>query len=186
MWLIVDGYNVLRSSAHTAPLRGNSFRVERERFIERLNRYQGQRKDKVTVVFDGFRADIDFPAIKKQGEVEVIYSRRGQTADEVIKEMVEQAPQAQQIMVVSSDREISDFVTSLGASVTGARDLADRLKPQVDNKESPGPEGMDRAAYYERYVKGYLGEEETSTKPRKGKKSRRARRRSSLKLWRST
>lgn len=186
MWLIVDGYNVLKSSGHTAPLRGNSLREERERFIKRLIRYQGQRRDKVTVVFDGFRADIDFPAIERQEGVEVIYSRRGQTADEVIKQMVEQAPRPRDIMVVSSDREISDFATSLGASVAGARNLADRLELHINNKEGPGPEGMDRATYYERYVKGYLGEEKTSTKPRKGKKSRRPRCRSSLKLWRSS
>ncbi len=185
MWLIVDGYNVLRSNGRTASLRGSDFQAERERFIENLGRYRGQRRDKVTVVFDGFNADTDFPAVKRQGGVEVIYSRRGQTADEVIKQMVEQDPNPRDIMVVSSDREISDFVKSLGASVTGARSLADRLE-LLNNEENPQPGEIDRATYYERYVKGYLGEEETSAKPRKGKSRRPRREQSLLKLWRVT
>lgn len=185
MWLIVDGYNVLRSSGRTAPLKGNNLQAERERFIEGLGCYRGQRRDKITVVFDGFRAGMDSPTVKKRGGVEVIYSRRGQTADEIIKQMVEQTPNPRDIMVVSSDREISSFVKSLGASVTGARSLADKLGLHGEKRIQSLDEGkMDRATYYERYIKGYLEEEEPSTKPRKGK-SRRSRRRSSLKLWRS-
>lgn len=187
MWLIVDGYNVLKSSGDTAPLRGDNLRVEREKFIERLVRYQGQRKNKVTVVFDGFRAGMDFPTLKKQGGVEIIYSPRGQTADEVIMQMVEKAPDSRNIMVVSSDREISDFVKSLGASAKDARSLANRLEPQRE-KRAPvrEEEEIDSAAYYERYVKGYLEEDEPSTKPRKGNKYRRPRRRQSpLNLWRN-
>lgn len=186
VWLIIDGYNVLRSNGGTAPLRGRDFQAERERFIENLGRYLGQRRDKVTVVFDGFNADTDFPAVKRQGGVEVIYSRRSQTADEVIKEMVDQAPDTRDIMVVSSDREISDFVKSLGASVIGARNLADRLGLYLDDKENPHPEEINRATYYERYVKGYLDEEENSPKPRKGKSRRTRRKRSPLNLWRVT
>ncbi len=184
MWLIIDGYNVLRSNGRTVPLKGSDFQADRERFIENLGRYRGQRRDKVTVVFDGFHADADFPAVKRQGGVEVIYSRRGQTADEVIKEMVEQASNTRDIMVVSSDREISDFVKGLGASVTGAGNLADRLELHLNNKENPYSEEIDRATYYERYVKGYLDEEETSTKPRKGKSRRPRRKQSPLNLWR--
>lgn len=187
MWLIVDGYNVLRSSGGTAPLQGNNLQKEREGFLARLRRYQGERKDKVTVVFDGQRADGDFSTTKSQGGVRVIYSRRGQTADEIIKQLVEEAPYPQDIMVVSSDREIADFVKSRGASVAGARSLADRLDLQAissDVQESFSLEETDQATYHERYVKGYLEEEEPSTGPPKGSSRRPRRRRSSLRLWR--
>ncbi len=141
----------------------------------------------MTVVFDGLRAGGDFSTTRREGGVEVIYSRRGQTADEIIKRMVEEAPHPRDIMVASSDREIADFVKSQGASVTGARSLANRLELQAispDNQESFSPERTDRAAYYERYVKGYLGEEESSTKSPKGQSRRSRRQRSSLRLWR--
>jgi len=184
--MIVDGYNVLRSSGRPVPLKGSSFQVERERFIESLGHYRGQRKDRVTVVFDGFHSDRDFPDTEKRGGVEVIFSHRGQTADDVIKQMVEQAPNPRDIIVVSSDREISDFVKSLGASATGARSLADRLLGFPEEERVQGlEEEMDKPAYYERYIKGYLGEEISSSKPVKGKSRRSRRDRSSLKLWRT-
>jgi len=34
MWLIIDGNNVIKSSAKTAPLRGKPFEQERDRFVE--------------------------------------------------------------------------------------------------------------------------------------------------------
>jgi len=184
VWLIVDGYNVLKSNSRTAPLRGDNLRAERERFIKSLHRYHGQREDKVTVVFDGYRGNNDFPDRSRVGDVEVIYSHRGQTADEVIKQMVEESLHPSEIMVVSSDREISTFVKSLGATVTGARHLANRLE-LFDENNVQHLEEMDKAAYYERHVKGYLGEEKTSPKRRKGKSRRPKRARSSLKLWSS-
>ncbi len=189
MLVIVDGYNVLRSSGPTARLRGESLCVERERFISRLRKYQSGRQDKIIAVFDGAtqsgsdksdprKADTNQLATQSLGGMSVVFSRRGQTADEIIKSMVEQNTNPENIIVVSSDRDVVDLVRSLGASVTGARSLADKLE-LLDNTTRCQKE-IDNS--YEYSVKGYIGET-TSPGRRKGNPRRRKRNRQRLQLW---
>jgi len=180
MLVIVDGYNVLRSSGPTAQLKGESLRVERERFISRLRKYQSGRQDKIIVIFDGTQADTNQPTTQSLGDMSVIFSRRGQTADEVIKGMVEQNTSPQDIIVVSSDRDVVNFVRSMGASVTGARSLADKL--ELLNDTTRYQKEIDNFNHYEYSVKGYI-RETTSPKHRKGNPRRSKRQRQRLQLW---
>jgi len=170
--VIVDGYNVLRSSGPTARLRGEGLRVERERFISRLRKYQSGRQDKIIVIFDGAHADTNQPDIQSLGSMSVIFSRRGQTADEIIKSMVEQNINPENIIVVSSDRDVVDFVRSLGASVTGARSLANKLE-LLDNPTQCQKEISNFNHY----------EHSASPGHRKGNPRRRKRNRQRLQLW---
>lgn len=180
MIVIVDGYNVLRSSSRTAHLRGESLRAERERFITKIRKYQSGRQDKIIVVFDGAQADTNQLAMQSLDSVNVIFSRRGQTADEIIKNMVEQNTNPKDIIVVSSDREVVDFVRSLGASVTGARSLADKFE-LLDDTTSRQKE-IDTSGHCEHPDKGYIGED-VPYRRRKGNPRRPKRNRQHLQLW---
>jgi predicted RNA-binding protein with PIN domain len=64
------------------------------------------------VVFDGGKSDWFDEGRDKEGNINIIYSRWGERADDVIKRIAAQA--IGDIIVVSSDREISSFVTQLG------------------------------------------------------------------------
>ena len=175
MLVIVDGYNVLRSSSRTAWLKGESLRAERERFIASLKKYQNGRQDKIIVVFDGTQADTNQLVTGSSGSIKVIFSHCGQTADEVIKRTVEQDANPKNIIVVSSDRDVMSFVRSLGASVTGARSLADKLE-LLDNT-MPRQEEIDMAERCE-YPK-----EDIPYKRRKGNPRRTKRNRQRIQLW---
>ncbi|VAW17862.1 hypothetical protein MNBD_BACTEROID05-529 [hydrothermal vent metagenome] len=78
---------------------------------------RGSANNKVTVVFDG-RADVF--GFEQFGSVEVIFTS-GETADDKIKMIVEQAENSKNIIVVSDDRAVQYAVRSLGAKVLAVK-----------------------------------------------------------------
>jgi predicted RNA-binding protein with PIN domain len=48
--------------------------------------------------------------------VRLLFSRRGETADEVLRRLARHEPQGRPVVVVSSDREVADGVGAAGAT----------------------------------------------------------------------
>jgi uncharacterized protein len=104
MHLIVDGYNVIRQSPRLQSLDAMDLQAGREALLELLAHYRRRSHHQMTVVFDGWqRGDLKETRDRHQG-ILVIYSRRGERADEVIKRLLHQ--ERERALVVTSDREI--------------------------------------------------------------------------------
>jgi predicted RNA-binding protein with PIN domain len=58
----------------------------------------------------------------------VLFSRKGQTADELIRRLVRAEPDGRPVVVVSSDREVADGVRRAGAYPLPADALLRRLR----------------------------------------------------------
>ncbi|QKG26460.1 hypothetical protein ACTIVE_8113 [Actinomadura verrucosospora] len=100
--LVVDGYNVTKTGYGELPLSD-----QRTRLVSGLGGLAAQTRAEVTCVFDG--AELDAPvAISAPRGVRVLFSRPGQTADELIGELVRAEPGGRAVVVVSSDREVAD------------------------------------------------------------------------------
>ncbi|MFD0902736.1 NYN domain-containing protein [Actinomadura sediminis] len=100
--LVVDGYNVTKTGYGELPLAD-----QRNRLVSGLGGLAAQTRAEVTCVFDG--ADLDGPvAIAAPRGVRVKFSSPGQTADELIGELVRAEPPGRAVVVVSSDREVAD------------------------------------------------------------------------------
>jgi uncharacterized protein len=104
MHLIVDGYNVIRQSPRLQFLDVMDLQAGREALLDLLARYRSRSHHQITVVFDGWQhGDLKESRDRHQG-ILVIYSRRGERADEVIKRLLHQ--ERERALVVTSDREI--------------------------------------------------------------------------------
>jgi predicted RNA-binding protein with PIN domain len=104
MHLIVDGYNVIRQSPQLQLLDAMDLQAGREALLELLAHYRSRSHHQVTVVFDGWQhGDLKESRDRHQG-ILIIYSRRGERADEVIKRLLHQ--ERERSLVVTSDREI--------------------------------------------------------------------------------
>ncbi|MEU8120274.1 NYN domain-containing protein [Spirillospora sp. NPDC049024] len=100
--LVVDGYNVTKTGYGELPLAD-----QRSRLLSGLGGLAAQTRAEVTCVFDG--AELEAPvAIAARRGVRVLFSRPGQTADELIGELVRAEPPGRSVVVVSSDREVAD------------------------------------------------------------------------------
>lgn len=74
------------------------------------------------VVCDGVCKPLG-PSVSPVAEVELIYSGRGRSADQVIQEMVEADSAPRRLLVVSSDREIQKAARRRRAKVLASAEL---------------------------------------------------------------
>jgi predicted RNA-binding protein with PIN domain len=118
--LIVDGYNVTKRGFAEM-----SLEQQRKRLITGLGGLAAQTGDEVTVVFDGAERVHGLPPAPRG--VRVLFSRKGDTADELIRQLVRGEPGGRPIVVISSDREVADGVRRHGAYPMGADSLLRRL-----------------------------------------------------------
>ena len=118
--LIVDGYNVTKRG-----FADMSLDQQRKRLITGLGGIAAQTGDEITVVFDGAERVHGLPPAPRG--VRVLFSRKGDTADELIRQLVRAEPAGRPIVVISSDREVADGVRRHGAYPMGADSLLRRL-----------------------------------------------------------
>lgn len=118
--LVVDGYNVTKRGFNEI-----SLEQQRGRLVKELSGLAAQTKAEVTVVFDGADRMHGLPTPPRG--VRVLFSRKGQTADELIRRLVRAEPDGRPVVVISSDREVADGVRRAGAYPLSADTLLRRL-----------------------------------------------------------
>jgi uncharacterized protein len=119
--LIIDGYNLIRQSAELLAREAEDLRYGREALLAKLAAYRRQKKNPITVVFDGWETGDPVESRDRFQGIIVIYSRRGEKADEVIKRLASR--EKQRSVVVSSDREILEFAENQGATTVSAAEF---------------------------------------------------------------
>ena len=151
MHLIVDGYNVIRQSPRLQCLDVMDLQAGREALLDLLALYRVRSHHQITVVFDGWQqGDLKESRDRHHG-ILVIYSRRGERADEVIKRLLNQ--ERERALVVTSDREIQvcaeqakatwinagQFELSHLHAPAGAADPAAEADPSARGTHKKGP-----------------------------------------------
>ena len=127
MRIIIDGYNLLHVWLGERA-RQVDWQNARSQLLKRLQNYQALRRHRLTVVFDGWKSGWPLQQARREGGVCVIFSRQGETADDLIKRLVCGEPGGTGALVVSSDREIVDAVERAGAQAVSAREFEERLQ----------------------------------------------------------
>ncbi len=120
--LIIDGYNLL---GVRGGLRGD-VEAKREQLIRDLAGYRQRKGHPVTVVFDGWRSGHPVERAEWREGLEVVYSKKGEQADAVIKRLAEKY--GSDCAVVSSDHEIGNFARVHGCMVITSGDFETRLQ----------------------------------------------------------
>jgi len=125
MHIIVDGYNLIRQSDALRGAERRSLEEGRKALVRSLAGYKRLRGHRITVVFDGWEGGSPQEERDLAGGVAIIYSRLGEKADEVIKRLV--AGASEEILVVTSDREIASFTARRGKAAVASPEFAARL-----------------------------------------------------------
>jgi hypothetical protein len=112
MLILIDGYNLIRQSDILRHYERQSLEEGRRALIAKLIEYEKRRGHKITVVFDGWKNGSADEGRDRAGKINLIYSRHGEKADDVIKRIA--AHTAEETLVVSSDREIVSYITRCG------------------------------------------------------------------------
>jgi predicted RNA-binding protein with PIN domain len=149
---LIDGNNLLGSWG--GPQGGDDRRHE---VVRRVAAFCRGRRAKATVVFDGhpLRADL---AAQDLGPVSVRVPDEGRDADSLIRELVERAPRASELIVVTSDKALYSYVKTLGAAVLRAHEW-NALERQIASRQAkPGSEKPEREDDVEGWLKRFGGD----------------------------
>jgi hypothetical protein len=126
MHIIIDGYNLIRQSDELRRCERFSLEDGRNALIRSVSLYKKQKGHKMTVVFDGWQGGPIEEERDKLSGIDVIYSRKGEKADEVIKRIAQE--RAEKIVVVTSDRDIADFVSRRGGTAISSQDFDELMR----------------------------------------------------------
>jgi len=125
--MLIDGYNMGKRGALAPLFDSSDIETGRRSLLERLSEYRKNKGVRVTVVFDAASG----LSLSRQKEpykgIEVIYSKQGETADEVIIAAIRRKPAG--LMVVTSDRAIIEEAKSHGVPFI----TPDRLEAAMDS-----------------------------------------------------
>lgn len=97
--LIIDGYNVTKTGYADLPLA-----AQRQRLVQALAALAGRVDAEITVAFDGSDG-VPVQTPSPRG-VRVLFSRSGQIADDLIRDLVAAEPTGRALVVVTSDQAI--------------------------------------------------------------------------------
>jgi predicted RNA-binding protein with PIN domain len=136
--IIIDGYNLIRQSTTLSALDQQDIMLGREALLDKLAAYRQIKPHRITVVFDGRNGPLFSVQHNRKKGISMRFSRRGESADDVIKRMARR--EREKALIVSSDREVADSAASCGAATISARQFEARIA-MVADPDSPISEG---------------------------------------------
>ncbi|MBN2396950.1 MAG: NYN domain-containing protein [Deltaproteobacteria bacterium] len=172
MHIIIDGYNLIRQSDSLRRIERLGLERGRSELIRRVAAYRRSKGHRVTVVFDGWLDGSAKEERLREDGVTVIYSRRGETADEVIKRMA-RVERGTELVVVSSDREVADAVTRAGGVAISSPEFEERM----GGKEIASMPSDDEAPEENDGITPRSGTRKKGTARRRSRRERQVRRR---------
>jgi uncharacterized protein len=147
--LLIDGYNFGRRGSMAPFFESSDLESGRRYLLEKLAEYKRSKGIRITVVFDGTAGTSLSREKDLHKGIEVIYSRQGETADDVIIAAIRRKPSG--LMVVTSDRAIINQAKSHGVTFM----TPDRLEAAIDgDEEEGGPERADKKGNPRKAPKG--------------------------------
>lgn len=125
-YLIVDGHSVIFAWPELRALHERRSSLAREALIKRLRNYQDWTGVRVVVVFDGSGSTTT--ELSEPGEIQVFYSRDGQTADAVIERLASKYAADLDLIVATSDSMERQTVIASGAESISTETLRELLE----------------------------------------------------------
>jgi hypothetical protein len=126
MQIIIDGYNLLHNSPPYSFLAHQDLEAARRALLTDLAFYGRRRGHKILVVFDGWREGANRESKQVEQGITVIYSRKGEKADEVIRRLVQDF--SRELAVVTSDRGIIQTLNPKKVLAVGVEEFQERLQ----------------------------------------------------------
>jgi predicted RNA-binding protein with PIN domain len=111
----VDGYNVINSWPNLKKIKDFSYESSRQQLIDTLQNYSEFNGYKMIIVFDAHMVKGSLEKKEKQGNLSVIFTKEGETADNYIERTVNNIGRKSEICVVTSDSLVQQVTFQRGA-----------------------------------------------------------------------
>jgi uncharacterized protein len=120
-YLIVDGHSVIFAWPELRRLHSRRTSLAREALTKKLRDYQDWTGTRVAVVFDGKGPSVSVSS--DPGEIQIFYSRAGQTADSIIERLASKYAGRFELLVATSDVMEQETASACGAECISAEAL---------------------------------------------------------------
>jgi predicted RNA-binding protein with PIN domain len=125
-YLIVDGHSVIFAWPDLRRLHQRRTALARDELTKRLRDYQDWTGVHVVVVFDGKGTDVT--SLADPHEIQIFYSRKGQTADSIIERLASKYATRFRIVVATSDTLEKETAAACGAECISPELLREMMK----------------------------------------------------------
>jgi predicted RNA-binding protein with PIN domain len=112
-YLIVDGHSVIFAWPELRKLHARRSSLAREALLKQLRDYQDWTGVHVVVVFDGKGKKVE--ATSEPADVQIFYSRTGQSADAIIERLASKYAKRHELVVATSDSMVAETAHACGA-----------------------------------------------------------------------
>ena len=125
-YLIVDGHSVIFAWPELRAMHQRRTSLARDALVRKLRDYQDWTGVRAIVVFDGKGTAVDASA--EPGEIQIFYSRAGQTADSVVERLASKYGSQYRLLVATSDYLEHETASACGAECISAEALRGLLE----------------------------------------------------------
>lgn len=129
MHYFIDGYNLLFRLMHDR----KTLQTMRDDFIRDLNTKISLLRLNVSVVFDAIHCDGD-GSRNRWGELEILFSAKGETADELILNRLARSLTPNKETVITSDKTLARLSRAYSAKTKSVEEFVDWLNRSYQNK----------------------------------------------------
>jgi predicted RNA-binding protein with PIN domain len=130
--ILVDGYSLLHNWPVLAPGKPRYSAAARDELIHHLTLYRDAIGTPITIVFDGAGNDRRRATVESTPEMEILYSRSGQTADDIIERLAHRFRPYGEVLVVTDDFAERDTVISLGGMASSCLNFIQSVENALD------------------------------------------------------
>ena len=126
--VIVDGYNVIFAWEDLAETAASDLEAARRQLLDALSSYAGFRQHRVIVVFDGWRQKGNPGEKSRYHNLQVVYTKEGETGDAYIESLIAQIGRNYAVRVATSDALIQVASLRSGVLRMSARELREEVE----------------------------------------------------------
>lgn len=126
--ILVDGYSLLHNWPELARGKPRHSAAARAELVHILTQYQDAAGTPITIFFDGGGAPAGVPKNESTPAVEVLFSKAGQTADDLIERAAHRFQPYGEVLAVTDDNAERDTVIALGGSASSCLNFIDMVE----------------------------------------------------------
>jgi hypothetical protein len=132
--ILVDGYSLLHNWPELAPGKPRHSMEARDELIRILTLYRDATGTPITIVFDGAgkSTGTQFPSTP---ELEILYSRSGQTADQIIERVTARMGDYGEVLAVTDDYAERDTVFYQGGMASSCANFVEAVERVLQEQE---------------------------------------------------
>lgn len=124
---VIDGYNLVHKSSVLKKIIDEDLSIAREKLILQLDNFFSSKRASVYVVFDG-NSNLTYLNSYSTPNIRVLFSKKSQKADILIKKIIDESKNKSLITVISSDHEVYQYAKVSRCKAIKSEEFLNRMK----------------------------------------------------------